>query len=161
MDVALRKRHADSSMIEKCVNAVTKLAPHAAPIHAWTEAHPELKTEHERVVAEILQQHIRSRVFDDVRMLGSRLSDEFGDFRERRSVSDAYRGRITHKVITQRPVNDFLFEKLAVGNQHLDAVAARDKRIAKADPNNFAALVVHLHDVADANATFAQQNDTS
>jgi ATP/maltotriose-dependent transcriptional regulator MalT len=38
MDVVLRKRDPDSGVIEKFVNAVTKIAPHAAAVHAWTEA---------------------------------------------------------------------------------------------------------------------------
>ena len=60
MDVALRKRDANSGAIEKCINAVAEFTPHAAAVHPWTEAHPKLKTEHERVVAEVVQQHIRS-----------------------------------------------------------------------------------------------------
>jgi len=36
MDVALRKRDADSRLIEKRVNAVTEIASHGAAVHAWT-----------------------------------------------------------------------------------------------------------------------------
>ena len=56
MEVALRKRDANSGAIEKRVDAVTEFTPHAAAVHRGTEAHPELQAEHERIVAEILQQ---------------------------------------------------------------------------------------------------------
>ena len=53
MEVALRKRDANSGAIEKRVDAVTEFTPHAAAVHRGSEAHPELQAEHERIVAEI------------------------------------------------------------------------------------------------------------
>ena len=127
MDVALRKSDANPSILKKCVNAVTEFTPHFATVHGWTEAHPELQAEHERIVPEILQQHIRGGILDDVGMLGSRLTDEFGDFRRTGSVSDVDRHRIARQVVAQCPIDDFLFQELAVGHEHLNAVAARDQ----------------------------------
>src|SRR5262249_31921164 len=114
MDLALWKRDADSGVIEKCVNAVTEFTPHPAAVHGRTEAHPKVQAEHERMVAEILQQDIRCRVFEDVRMFGRRLTDDFGDGSWGCSVSDTHRHYIAHQIITQGPVNNFLFEELTV-----------------------------------------------
>src|SRR5439155_9149125 len=142
-------------------DAVAKLTPHSAAVHRWRQLHPELQGEYERAVAEILQQHIRNRVLDEVRMLGRRLGDQLGDLGRACAVGDAHRHFIAHKVIAQSPVNHLHFEKLAVGDEDFDAVTARDQRIAKSDAHNLSSLVIDLDDVTDANAAFAKKDDAA
>ncbi len=79
MHVTLRKRHDDTLVREIVTNAETDFAADFAKHLLAADIAPEIRVENQRIVAEVLEDNARRRLFFCFWLFGDRLQDQFGN----------------------------------------------------------------------------------
>ena len=157
MNNHLRERNFNSLFNKAFVYLITDIAGDTPAVPDIIGIAAELKIQ--AVAAEILKQHIRRRIFQDIFILGGNIKQDFGHFFDIRTISHAYRNRLARPVIGMREVGNRAGQQSCIRNNNARFFECFN--FGRADINLFNLPFFSRNDypVADFNRTLEQDND--
>jgi len=159
VDVALGEGDGDVVFPEEGIDAVAQVGLDAAAVHGAGDIGPEEEGEMEGIITELIKEHEDFFILQDALVFARGLFDEVANFAGVAPVGDADIDLAAHVAVEERPIDDGLFEEVAVGGKDVDAIGAAHADAAVADIGNFALGVLQFNDIADADGLFEHDDN--
>src|SRR5499426_80626 len=149
MHVALRERDADASFGKRLFGHEAQVARDLPAVGTPAVVDPVLEHEDEPVGPEVLEDHARRGLLQDLAVPVGLREERVQDLAGIRAVRDADLDPSSHLARGVGPVGDVALDQRRVRYQRLDAVAGADRRRADADVGHGPEDVADLDEVAD------------
>lgn len=158
VNIPLREGNRDIRGAEQPVDRETQVGLDFAQIHRAGDRCPKPHFKDKGVVSEFLKKDLWWWIFQHFGMFDGCLHEEIFHKVAGRAVGDADGNNAADISIEQGPVDDYVFEENAVGNEEIDSVRAADSRAAITDFLDPALPALQFDNVTDPDRTLDHEN---